>query len=618
MTAALTHRGPDESGFHHDEKVALGHRRLSIIDLKSGQQPLYNEDGTVSVVFNGEIYNFMDVRRRLIADGHVFRTNSDTETIVHAYERWGERCVEQLRGMFAFAVRDAKHDTLFLARDRFGEKPLYYAEYDGTFAFASEMKAILTDPRFERRIDEEALAAYMLFSYVPAPLTIFKGIHKLRPGYTLMIANGQVTERQYWDLTFNTNRSRSEASFIDELNDRIAESVRLQLVSDVPLGAFLSGGIDSSAVVAHMSMASTDPVRTFTIGFDGGNARQDERRYAQMTATRYGTAHHVFDVQPDPAGVIESIVTSFDEPFADDSTIPSYFVCKIARQHVTVALSGLGGDEAFYGYERHLGFRVAEWFAHVPPFLRTSVIEPMVNWLPESRAGRAWVNHTKRFVRSAVDDEARRYLGFVTKIAPSYREPLFGGAGQAARAAMAAAQDRFLAHYRNAKADDPLDRVGYCDVKTWLPDDLLTLTDRLSMCHSLEVRVPFLDHVLFEFAATIPPEMKIKWLQKKYLLKKSLTRLLPKPVLNHRKQGFVGPTSRWLKNELRPFTLDVLSRRNLSRHGLFDEATVSKVLTDHFEGRETNDMLIWALVNFQVWFDLYMDRGVQTYTVRSA
>ncbi len=612
MTSSLTHRGPDECGYHRDARSALGHRRLSIIDLKSGQQPLYNEDHTVSVVFNGEIYNFEDIRRRLLERGHCFKTRSDTETIVHAYEEWGSRCVERFRGMFAFAIRDERRDTLFLARDRFGKKPLFYAVYDGTFVFASEMKAILADPRFTRQIDEEALAAYFTLSYIPAPLTIYKGVFKLLPGHTITIERGQIQQRRYWNLAFNPNRNRREADVIDELTHRLDEAVRIRLMSEVPLGAFLSGGIDSSAVVAFMAMSSPAPVNTFTIGFSGNTGSfDDERQYARMTSDRYRTQHYEYEVQPDLGGVIESIVRSFDEPFADDGAIPSYYVCKTAREHVTVALSGLGGDEAFLGYERYLGFRLGQWFNRVPASVRTGVIRPLVGWLPESRLGGNRINHLKRFVRAAVDDEAQRYLGFVTKIAPEYRQRLFGANGGRTSDAAEAVQERFMSHYREAPAEDPLDRLLYCDVQTYLPDDILALTDRLSMCHSLEVRVPFLDHELFEFAATIPADLKIKWLQKKRLLKKSVAPLLPGPVLSHKKQGFVGPMSHWLKTDLRRQVLDVLSPERLARHGLFDGATVSRILSDHFDGRETNDTLIWSLVVFQIWFDLYLGSGAQ-------
>jgi asparagine synthase (glutamine-hydrolysing) len=559
------------------------------------------------VVFNGEIYNFQQIRKDLIEIGHTFLTNSDTETIVHAYEAWGERCVERFRGMFAFAIRDLRNNSLFLARDRFGKKPLFYATYGGRFVFASEMKAILTDPAFDRSIDDEAVAAYFTFSYIPAPLTIFKHIRKLLPGHVMTITTGGVREREYWDIEYTPNHQRSEADFVEEFRHRMADAVNMRLISDVPLGAFLSGGVDSSAVVGYMAQASPDPVNTFTIGFPSEVAFDDERKYARMVAARYGTNHRECEVRAELTGLVDAIVRSFDEPFADDSTIPSYFVCKIARENVTVALSGLGGDEAFCGYERYLGFRLSQWYNRIPGFIRSTGIEPLVDSLPEFAWGGNRINHAKRFVRAAVEDEGRRYCGFVRKIGSQYGNTLFAANGRGYQAARAAAEERFLAHYRDAKAEDPLDRVFYCDVKTYLTDDILALTDRLSMCHSLEVRVPFLDHELFEFSATIPSALKLKWLQKKYLLKKALRDKLPEPILTHKKQGFVGPMPQWLRGELKGYVREVLSPRNLARHDIFDVATVGRILDDHFEGRETNDTLIWSLVMFQTWYDLYID-----------
>jgi asparagine synthase (glutamine-hydrolysing) len=471
------------------------------------------------------------------------------------------------------------------------------------------MKAILADPAFSREIDEEALAAYFTFSYIPAPLTIFRGIRKLLPAHTLSVDDRGIREQQYWDLTFAPNYCRSEDELAEEFRARMAESVRMRLISEVPLGAFLSGGVDSSAVVAFMAEASEAPVNTFTIGFTGNTGSfDDERKYARLVAERYRTRHFEHEVTPDVASVIETLVRSFDEPFADDSMMPSYFVCKAAREKATVALSGLGGDEAFCGYERYAGFQLGQWFTKLPGSVRSGVIGPLVNRLPESSSGSPAVNRLKRFVRSAVDDDGRRYLGLVSKTAPAYRTRLFSANARGVARSMDAVEARFLAHFRGAKAEEPLDRVFYCDVKTYLPDDILALTDRLSMCHSLEVRVPFLDHPLFEFAATIPSSVKMRWLKKKYLLKKALRDVLPGPVLTHKKQGFVGPTSHWLRTDLKAYTLDVLSPANLAKHGQFDEQTVRRILADHFEGRETNDVLIWALLVFQVWFQLYIER----------
>ena len=607
-TTTISHRGPDDCGYHVDGNAVLGHRRLSIIDLDGGHQPIYNEDQSVCVIFNGEIYNFQDVRAQLLAERHVFRTNSDTETIVHAYEQWGDGCVEKLHGMFAFAIRDMRRDRLLLARDRFGKKPLFYAQYGGKLVFASEMKAILADPGFDRCLDEEALASYFTLSYIPAPLTIFRGIRKLLPGRVLTVERGRVAETRYWRVSFRPNRRRREASFIDEFRHRMADAVQKRLMSEVPLGAFLSGGIDSSTVVAFMARASAAPVSTFTIGFSGDTgAFDDERKYARMIASRYRTNHCEVEVSPHVTDVIEPIVRSFDEPFADRSMVPSYFVCKLAREQVTVALSGLGGDEAFCGYHRYLGFQLSRYFTRLPRSVRDGAIVPLVNALAEQRGGGSRVNRLKRFVRSGADDDARRYLGFVTKIGPMYRDRLFSSAAGIRADTVAAVEHRFLRHYDDADAEDGLDRAFACDVETFLPDDILALTDRLSMCHSLEVRVPFLDHELFAFCATIPPEMKLKWFRKKYLLKKALRGVVPAPILMHKKQGFVGPMSQWLRSDLKDYARDMLSPSGLSRHGLFDGRTVARILADHFEGRETNDTLIWSLLVFQIWFDLYMD-----------
>jgi asparagine synthase (glutamine-hydrolysing) len=472
------------------------------------------------------------------------------------------------------------------------------------------MKSILVIPSFERCIDDEALAAYFTLSYVPAPLTIFRGIRKLPAGHTLTVGSKGSRQRQYWDISFRPDTRKSEAEFIEEFKQRMQTAVGLRLISDVPLGAFLSGGIDSSAVVAFMAQATSDPVNTFTIGFGGGaNSDEDERAYARLVADRYRTNHRELEVLPRVDGLIESIVRSFDEPFADDSTVPSYYVCKMARENVTVALSGLGGDEAFAGYERYLGFRLSRPFHGLPASAR-SLVGLSVERLPESRSNR--VNHLKRFVRSASLDDAQRYLGFVTKIGSAYRDQLFAQRSGLRDAALTAVRDRFLGLFRDANAEDPLDKVFYCDVKTYLTDDILALTDRISMAHSLEVRVPFLDHELFEFTATIPAPLKLKWFRKKYLLKKALKDMLPRPVLSHKKRGFVGPLPTWLREdaELKAYALRVLAPSRLARHDLFDQPTVTRILSDHFEGRETNDTLIWALIIFQTWFEMYIEKDV--------
>jgi len=610
MTERLRHRGPDESGYFVGERVALGHRRLSIIDLESGQQPISSEDGSKRIIFNGEIYNYKDIQSELVARGHVFSTQSDTETILHAYEEWGEGCFGKLRGMFAFCIWDSRDEVLLLARDRVGKKPVFYTQSNGTFLFASEMKSILEYPGVERRINDEALASYFTYSYIPAPWTIFEGIHKLLPGHYLVFRKGAIQVKEYWDIEFAPDRTMKEKDCIHDFMALLDDAVRVRLMSEVPLGAFLSGGIDSSTVVALMSRASEAPAKTFSIGFGGSTGGfDDERKYARLVASRYATEHREYEVVPHVEGLLEKIVRSFDEPFGDDSTIPSYYVCKMARENVTVALSGLGGDEVFAGYERYLGFHLSHIYQRIPKYFRDHLLQRLINRLPESSSGGYTVNHIKRFARSTSGDDAKRYFGFVSKIQDSYQDSFFNGNRRRYADSFASAENFFRKTYDSAKADDPLNKVFYCDMKTYLCEDILALTDRLSMHHSLEVRVPFLDHHLLEYCAKIPPEWKIKWFRKKYLLKKGVDGLLPREVLNHKKQGFVGPMTHWLRTELKGMTLKTLSRENLSRHDIFNYNTVQRILDDHYCGKEINDTLIWSLIIFQVWFNCYMDPG---------
>ncbi len=607
----IVHRGPDGCGYYADAHAALGHRRLSIIDVEGGAQPIYNEDGSRCIVYNGEVFNFQALRKDLIEKGHVFTTRSDTETILHAYEQWGEHCVDMLRGMFVFAIWDANKKTLFIARDRLGIKPLFYMAHGGRFYFASEIKAILAAEGVPREIDDTALAAYFSYSYIPAPMTIYRGIKKLLPGHSLRWQNGGITIKQYWDLTFRPDRSKGESDFIGRFLELFEESVAMRLISEVPLGAFLSGGIDSSAVVAMMSRISTDPVKTFCMGFGGTTGGYlDERGYARMVADRYGTDHQEHEVIPAFEGLVETIVSAFDEPFADDSAIPSYFVCKMARQKVTVALSGLGGDEAFAGYERYLGFSLRRFYSLLPLLVRDKLIRPLVEKIPERRDGHYTINHLKRFARSGALRPESAYLGYISRISNEMQASFFADS-QRFQAHHANVTDLMLAYFRSDRVDgdaDSLNRVFYCDTKTYLPEDILAVTDRMSMHHSLEVRVPFIDHKLMEFCATIPPEMKMRWFIKKYLLKKATRTLLPKEVIRHRKQGFVGPMTQWLKTDLKEYVTETLSRKNLARHGCLNADVVDRVLAEHMSGRQIHDTLIWSILIFQKWYDLYIDK----------
>lgn len=608
---ALKHRGPDEAGFYIDRNISIGFRRLSIIDISGGQQPIFNEDKTKVIVFNGEIYNFKELREALIARGHLFKTKSDTETILHAYEEWEENCVNSLRGMFAFAIWDRVQRKLFLARDRFGIKPIFYGAHRDMFYFASEIKAILVDETLPREIDELAFTSYFNFSYIPAPLTIFKNIHKLLPGHTLSWKDGHVKVAKYWDLQFTPDRTHGESYFIDGLTRLLAESVKIRLVAEVPLGAFLSGGIDSSTVVALMSLCSSSPVSTFSIGF-GGNVGGylDERKYAEQVAAKYATNHKEYEVHPSPEGLIEKIVRAFDEPFADDSTIPSFFVCKIARENVTVALSGLGGDEVFAGYERYLGIVIRRMFNSFLPERIQGIVRRIVDALPERTDGHYTINHMKRFARSASMEADRAYLGYISVLQPKIKESFFSDMKNMGRQ-LENCKDIMLGYFNSpnvAEEGNFLDRAIYCDIKTYLPEDILALTDRMSMLHSLEVRVPFLDHKFVEFCARIPAEMKVKWLKKKYLLRKAVGPMLPREVVTHRKQGFVGPMAQWLKTDLKNTVLEKLNEASLAKHGLLNWNTVDRILKEHFSGKEIHDRLIWSILIFQAWYEMYIEK----------
>lgn len=610
-TNTLAHRGPDDAGYYLDDHIGLGHRRLSIIDVAGSHQPIFNEDRTKCIIFNGEIYNYADLRSRLLALGHSFATNGDTETILHAYEEWGEACVEFLSGMFAFAIWDAAERILFLARDRLGIKPLFYGRYRGGFCFASEMKAILADDRFPREIDDFALAGYFMLSYIPGEATIYPDIRKLLPGHTLTWKDSNYRINKYWDLDFVPDKGKSEEFFIRGAMDLLSQSVDSHLVSEVPLGAFLSGGLDSSAIVAMMSKKNGSAVNTFCMGFGGDvGGYLDERPYARQVADRYATQHKEFEVLPDFEGLVETIVRAFDEPFADDSAIPSYFVCKIARENVTVALSGLGGDEAFAGYERYLGFALSSWLQRIPPLFLNGMLQPLVERVPERRDGHYTVNHMKRFMRSAVLPPDERYLGFLHKMTPGLRTSFFTNPEQFSHQD-SACRDLVLGHFNSAHVtgnSESLNRPLYCDIKTYLPEDILCVTDRMSMQHGLEVRVPFLDHKFLEFCATIPAEMKLKYMQKKHLMKKAVRGLLPKEVISHRKQGFVGPMTSWLKNDLKSLVHETLSEGNLRKHDLLNRGTVKTILDEHFSGKQIHDTLIWSMVIFQSWYNIYIDR----------
>lgn len=604
MNLSLIRRGPDDGGTYFEPGVGLAMRRLSIIDLGGGHQPIHNEDRSVWVVFNGEIYNFRELRKDLLARGHAFETESDTEVIVHLYEEYGDDVVSHLQGMFAFALWDTRNRRALIARDRLGIKPLYYAIDRDTVVFGSEIKALLASDRVASTIDPQALDAFLAFTYIPAPLTIYAGIRKLEPGCVLTVENGRTQIRRYWDLDVSVqDETDDEQTWIERFEHAIDEAVRSHLVSDVPVGAFLSGGIDSSLVVAMMSHHLDQPVSTFTMGLGGSSSLIDERPLARQLADRYGCTFHEYTVQPDFRSIVGEIVDAFDEPFADDSVVPSYYVSQFARRGVKVALSGLGGDELFAGYQRYSGVLLAQQYARVvPATVHSKLIQPLIRSLPEPAHGGDRVDHMKRFSAAALESAANRYLGFVSSIPASERSELYSpdfrsqiNTGETGRL--------ITEPFNRCEAPDDVSRSLYVDMKTYLPEDILALSDRLSMWHSLEVRVPLVDHKLVELSARLPTRYKIYWRGKKRLLRGIASKHLPNEILAHRKQGFESPMASWLRTDLADYAKNILGPSRLGKTGYFDEAAIAKHLDNHLAGRSKNNKLLFSLIMLQEWFE---------------
>jgi asparagine synthase (glutamine-hydrolysing) len=605
MNSTLARRGPDDQGTFRDRGVGLAMRRLSIIDLSGGRQPIHNEDRTVWVVFNGEIYNHLELRRTLQELGHRFETNSDTEVIVHLYEEYGDDLVKHLRGMFAFALWDSRRSRGLIARDRLGVKPLFYANVDGTLLFGSEIKAVLASGVVDRSLDYQGLDAFFAFTYIPAPLTIYRAVRKLEPGHLLIYESGRARTRAYWDLDVaNPEQGTPDQSWFERFDVAIKDAVISHLISDVPVGAFLSGGIDSGLVVGHMSQHLGEPVKTFTMGFGGSKSTLlDERPLAAKVAARFGCDFRDYTVEPDFRQIVGSIVDAFDEPFSDDSVIPTYYVSQFTRQHVKVALSGLGGDELFAGYDRYSGVLLGEYYSRlVPSLLHRRIIEPLVARLPEPAHGGHRIDHLKRFSAAAMQPPAQRYLNFVSTIPPSERRELF--TPDVADQIDFRATGRIITDpYERCGAPDNVSRALYADLKTYLPEDILALSDRLSMWHSLEVRVPLVDHQLIELSARLPISHKLNWRTKKALLKRIAARRLPAEVLRHRKQGFESPMGAWLRTDLAGYAEDILGKHRLGKSGLFDHDYVADKLGEHLAGRQKNNKLLFSLIMFQEWYE---------------
>jgi asparagine synthase (glutamine-hydrolysing) len=607
MNESQHHRGPDEGAMHLEPGLGFGHRRLSIIDLSTGQQPMFNEDGSVVIIYNGEIYNYQQLIPELVALGHRFRTRSDTEVIIHAWETWGPACVERFRGMFAFALWDRNRSTLFLARDRLGVKPLHYALLaDGTLLFASELKALLIHDRFNRDLDPCAVEEYFALGYAADPRTIFRHAKKLPPAHTLTIRRGEGLPEpvEYWDPRFTLDSGLSESEMETELARRLDESVRLRLIAEVPLGAFLSGGVDSSAVVASMARTSSEPVNTCSIAF--ADPAYDESAFANQVAQRYKTRHFVDRVESDDFDLIDELARIYDEPFADSSAIPTYRVCQLARKHVTVALSGDGGDESFGGYRRYRLHMMEERMRSVLPLsLRRPVfgmlgqVYPKADWAPQ-------VFRAKSTFEALSRDSVEAYFHGVSILRDPMRRRLFSPMLRAQLGGYSAVEV-FHRHARRANTDDPLALVQYLDLKTYLIGDINTKVDRASMAHSLEVREPLMDHHLVEWLATLPSSSKVRGQEGKWLLKKAMEPRLPREILYRPKMGFAVPLARWFRGPLRERVRTALLGERLADTGFFDVRYLRQLVEAHQSGARDYSASLWTLLMFDAFLRNVLD-----------
>lgn len=619
MCERMKHRGPDSEGLWANESVALGMRRLSIIDLHTGEQPVYNEDKSIVVVMNGELYNFREVRSDLEKRGHKFETQTDTEILPHLYEEYGDAMVEHINGMFAFALWDKNRQKLLIARDRFGEKPLYYGVFDGKLIFASEPKVLLANPSVKNEINVDALRQYLSFDYVPAPHSIYKNIYKLPAAHLLILEKGEVKTRRYWNLSWkkgkklhlsnSANGAKSEPPSLErsaeELRELLADAVRMRLVSDVPLGILLSGGVDSSTVAAFATQFSTEKVKTFSIGFEEDSF--DESKFARQVATHLGTEHYEDKLSVEKAAdLITEIGTWIDEPISDGSLIPTLLLSRFVRKHVTVALGGDGGDEIFAGYPMYYAHKVADFYSKVPQFLRNGLIEPIVNNLPVSNKNMSFDYKAKRFVAASKYDLVTRHHSWFGSFSIDEQQQLLS------KDVLAVTLNDI---YRDAKellkicdAENEIEQMQFLDINFYMAEDILTKVDRASMAVSLEVRAPFLDPRVAEFAAQIPLEYKLKGNKGKYILKKAIEPLLPNNILHRPKKGFGIPIAEWLKGRLNPLMHELLDPQRLKNQGLFDEKFVQKLIKEHESNTASHHKQLWTLLVFQLWYDNFFTK----------
>ncbi|MBV9340115.1 MAG: asparagine synthase (glutamine-hydrolyzing) [Acidobacteria bacterium] len=602
MCQAIVHRGPDDEGILVKQNTGLGMRRLSIIDVAGGHQPVFNEDRSIWIVFNGEIYNFPALRPGLEAAGHRFSTRSDTEVIGHLYEEMGAACVEKLRGMFAFALYDERQRKLLIARDRLGKKPLHYAHAGGRLLFASEIKSILAVAPGLAELNRDALLEYLYFGYILEPHTAFKAIQKLPAGHLLEFSDDEVRIRQYWDLPeYSTHKPASEEECLEQLEARLAEAVKLRLISDVPLGALLSGGTDSSTVVALMARATARPVKTFSIGFRVADF--NEADYARLVARRFGTEHHELILEPDVVGTVEKLTSSLEEPFGDSSMLPTYYISCLARQHVTVALSGDGGDEIFAGYDRYAVQSRRQIFQRVPGWAWKWYREHVFPRIPHGVYGRNLSYNVSLPWQERYVDE----IGFLPAFERS--TPLLSNEFRASVAGNADPRNLMFYYLQNPRASDPLSKLLYLDTKTYLIGDILTKVDRMSMATSLEVRVPLLDHELVEWVTALEPEWKMRGRRQKYILRKLAERVgVPREVLDRPKQGFALPLVHWMRHELKDLIQSVLLDAKTIERGYFRRAAVAQLLDEHFRERRNHAGRIWRLLILELWHRNFLER----------
>lgn len=605
MNRCIVHRGPDEDGFFLKENVALAMRRLAIIDLKGGQQPIFNEDRTKAIVFNGEIYNFQEIKKDLEERGHRFYTNCDTEVIVHLYDEYGADCVRHLRGMFAFAIWDETDKSLFIARDRVGKKPLLYShKSNGDLVFGSEFTAVLAHPSVSREVDFDAIDSYLSFLCVPAPQTAFKQIRKLEPAHWLRWKDGKIETKRYWLPDFSKKIKISEEDAIEETTRIVREATKIRLISEVPLGAFLSGGVDSSTIVALMAQEDSKPVKTFSIGFE----EQDfsELKYAKAVANHVGAEYNEFIVKPNALEILPELVEHYGEPYADSSAIPTYYVSKETRNFVTVALNGDGGDESFAGYERHAAMKIAELYHRVPKLARKLFVETPIDLIPTSELKRSRIRDAKRFFQAASLPKNERYFRWMSTFNRAAKREIYTKDFEAKVADQNALQflDQWFA---KANGSGIVDATLLTDQMTYLPNDLLVKVDIASMAVSLEARSPFLDHKVIEFAASLPENIKMKGFETKSLLKKVAARLVPREVIYRRKMGFGVPIGNWFRSEMKDFVRGILLSEKSLKRGIIKPEMLEKYVSEHTSAEKDHTFQIWTLLMLELWFQKFID-----------